>query len=450
MVKLFPFADIGLLVLQNFTFLLIHPVFWLVMGLVYYMNLRITRMEEKLFGLPLNNTLELTLRALFLGFWGGIFASLVLAVLGLSLAQIGIAFIWPVAIMLLLVNPRFLCFAYAGGIVALFVFISRAIIGLYPALQDNPVLKALLEVNLPGLLVLVALLHLVESFFIYIGGHWGSSPVFFKNQSGEIVGGFALQSFWPIPLVGMIAVLEPQTSELMDSIISMPDWWPVISHGLEPAGNEAVLFMLLPIMAGLGYADMALSSTPREKCLSSSLYLGAYSVILLALALLSVFYPVVLFPACLFAPLGHEIVILLGNRLEHSRPSRYAPTGGLGARVLSVYPDSAAREAGLKTGDIISGVNGDNVTNNHKFWECIRDSYFLVYLYVKREDETITLVLKKNGGQKYRERKPAVKQLHPGQPPPLGLILVPDTATPIYMEIKKGSLLKSLKNKFKR
>ena len=110
------------------------------------------------------------------GLLGGLFGSVILLLVGLSLDNIGIVYLWPVAIFLFLFNPRFLCFAYAGGIIAVFSLFLRSLLPAYPVLGEIKVLAGIMEIHLPSLLALVGILHLTESLLIYLSGHRGASP----------------------------------------------------------------------------------------------------------------------------------------------------------------------------------------------------------------------------------------------------------------------------------
>ncbi len=449
---MYPFLEVLSMLLQTFFMFLVHPVFWMVMALVFFQYHRIAQMEEKLFGYPINNIFKQTIRALLLGIIGGLAASCIFVLLGLSLDRIGIAFIWPVAILLLLINPRYLCFAYAGGIVSVGVFVAHYLINIFPALEENYVISSLADVYLPGLLVVVAVLHLMESLLIYIGGHWGSSPVYYKGSSGEVLGGFSLQCFWPMPLVGMIALARSEIEELtngaMDMTISMPEWWPILQSGIEPIGLEEISFLMLPVMAALGYADLAVSSSPSEKTKISARFLSIYSLLLLILALAAEFHPIMLAPACLFAPLGHELVVYLGNKFEFKQEPRYrAPENGV--KILAVYPESPAERAGLQKEDIILRINNVLVENSYHFWQLIGSSYFLTHLTVKREEEIITLALQQEK-EKFSSRLVEAKKSPPRRYPPLGLILVPDLHAPVYLELKKQAPAQKLRNLWRR
>ena len=129
-------------------------------------------------------------------------------VLGISINDLGILYLWVLAVLLMLINPRFLCFSYAGGLLALFSLFTG-----YPKL------------NIPALMGLVAVLHLVESALILASGHSGSLPVYVRNRFGRVVGAFNLQKFWPVPLaIIAIGYIGPQLPR-------MPGWWPLLGTG---------------------------------------------------------------------------------------------------------------------------------------------------------------------------------------------------------------------------
>ena len=117
--------------------------------------------------------------------------------LGLSIEQVGILFILPVAVLLLLVNPRFLCFAYAGGLVGLVSILMRAVVRFYPGLQSNVVIESLVNIHIPALLILIGLLHLVEALLISISGHWGCSPLYYRVRMARWSADLASSGFGP-------------------------------------------------------------------------------------------------------------------------------------------------------------------------------------------------------------------------------------------------------------
>ncbi|NLA12330.1 MAG: PDZ domain-containing protein [Firmicutes bacterium] len=436
------------------------PIFWLVVLLVYLQYRRVAGMEKKFFGRALNPVGRQVAVSTGWGLLAGLLASLFMLLLGLSLSQIGLLYIWPVALLLLLIHPRFLCFSYAGGIVAFVTLALRhLVLPFFPLLGEHSLIAPLLEIHIPALLALVGVLHLIESLLIYLSGHRGSTPLYFKLAGGEVVGAFSLQKFWPIPLVALLAtvVLEAEVQG-----VTMPDWWPLLKPTLELGPGESLQFMALPVLAALGYSDLALSSSPREKSIGTAAYLSLYSVVLIGLALAAELWPWLTLAGVLFAPLGHEAVIHLGNRRERSREPVYR--SGTGAvPLMMVLPRSAASWAGLRSGDLIHRVNDAPVHSDLDLLYSIEQSYFMVLLEGSREGKTFSVILNK----RHRTGEEAAPFPLPWAQAPagtaaaplwhkgaaLGLIPAPSPHTPLYAQEKApagSSLLRRLTGRKKR
>ncbi len=434
------FLEIGQIFMTTFALSMFMPIFWIVLFLVFMQYRRLVATEEKLFGRSINNVGAQMLFSLALGAAGGFIASAVLIFMGLSLEQIGLYFIWPVALLLLLVNPRYLCFSYAGGIVAAAVLLGRyLLIPLFPGLEQHFIIESLLRIHIPALLVLIGLLHLIEALLIYFGGHRGSSPIYLKKNDGKVVGAFTLQRFWPLPLVALLVTIVAQ-AEI--SGVNMPGWWPILEPTLQPGEGMSLQYMIIPVAAGLGYADMALSSTPRERTAFSARWLAVYSVILLVVAVGSEYLSWLVLPGVLFAPLGHELLIILGKKEEASRPPRFSmPEQGV--PLMMVLPGTPAAEAGLLGDDLILRVNGEEVSDNRELLEKIEESYFMVLLEGTREGQPFSKVLKKNAAPRANEQESFRARLDARSSPmlhrsaALGLITVPAPDSPVYMEVRK-------------
>lgn len=364
---MFPFTEITPLLAEAlaavFTEKDLLNLFLLVIAIVALQYYRIGKAKEKFFGLKPRGIWRDVLLSVGLGLLGGILASYLMIFVGLSLSGSGLMYLWPLAILLMLIDVRFMCFAYAGGILAL----SSLLFG-WPELQ------------VPQILGLVAVLHMVEAFLILVSGHLGAVPTYFKNAEGKVVGGFLLQKFWPIPmavlmlvghtngpsgLLGMSDWLDllrqgKSTFNTQDVLFIVPgDWWPLIKENLGRFENA--IYTLMPVIAGLGYGDLAAARTPRQKGRISAVILGLYSLLLLALAVWADRLAIFAFVAALFAPLGHELVIYLGKRMEMGKPIYQACKQGV--KVLDVIPGYPAWQAGIRSGDIIVEVNGMSVNS---------------------------------------------------------------------------------------
>lgn len=335
---MFPFERILPLLLGTMAGAFLEPFFWIVVFLVAFQYRRTAAVREGMTGLKEGRVWLDTFLAVIYGVVGGFAGSLLIVLAGLTLSGAGLLYLWPVAILLLLIEPRFLCFAYAGGLLA----VTHLLFGFPP-------------LNVAQILALVAILHMVESILILVSGHLGAVPGYFQDSRGRVVGGFTLQKFWPIPLAALVVMGH----SLAPEGVPMPDWWPLF----KPSGLDAlenVVYGMIPVVAGLGYGDLAVTRPPGEKSRLSALYLGVYSVILLLLSVLAQNSRFAALVAAFFSPLGHELVIQVGRKLELNGEPKYVPSWR-GLRVLDVIAGTPAWEAGIRSGDVILSLNGRRV-----------------------------------------------------------------------------------------
>ncbi|WP_366923816.1 PDZ domain-containing protein [Metallumcola ferriviriculae] len=392
-------------ILQAFWQMLINPIFWLVVIFVAYQYRRYSRMKEDLFGVKGEPIWQHTLLATGHGIIGGLVGSFLMVLVGISLGDIGIGYLWLLAVLLMFVSPRFLCFSYSGGIISL----SYLLLG-WP------------RVDVPQLMGLVAILHMVESVLILVSGHLGAMPIYTRAKDGRVVGGFNLQKFWPIPIVGMLLMQLPG-SQVVQGMVSMPEWWPLIKPSLV-ANLDNVVYLILPVVAGLGYGDLALTSVPEKKSRRTAVFLNIYSLVLLLLAIAASYWPILAISAALFAPLGHEYVIKLGRQSElKGEPLYVSPEEGV--MVLDVLRGTAAARAGLKSSDIIKTMNGASINNGSDLRMVLEkiDEPRLEISYINRSGQSVRKVVAKDDRE------------------PFGTILVPEPYQQPQVEFGSAGLL---------
>lgn len=342
---MFPLGDVSPLIIGTFAQIFFEPFFWLVVVIVAMQYRRIGGLRENFIGVRAGLPWEDVVGALGYGIIGGLAGSYLIVFVGLTITGRDFYLLLPLAVLLMLFSPRFLCFAYAGGLLSL----TKLAFG-FPA------------INIPQVVGLVAVLHAVESILILASGHKGAVPAYLKAPGGRVIGAFTLQKFWPIPIM----ILTVVGAGAIDGGVDMPSWWPLIDPAV-PADPRTLAFTLVPVVAGLGYGDIAIARSPVEKSRLSALLLGAYSVILLLLALLCEYFPATSLAAALFTPLGHEAVIYIGRRVEFSGTPIYVPPAR-GVRVLDVMPESRAYRAGIRSGDVVLAVNGLPVDRNQELF----------------------------------------------------------------------------------
>ncbi len=321
-----------------------------VMLLVFVQYQRSARLEARLFGYVKQSPLRQLGWAAVAGFLGGILATAIFVALGIPLNDVGIWYLWLLALVLMFFHPRFLCFAYGAGILAL----SHLLFG-FP------------DIDVAAVMALVAVLHLVEAVLIYWTGADGAMPVFVRDGRGSVVGGFAMQRFWPLPFVALVgAWVAPELLQGAGGV-SMPEWWPIIKP--EAGGVGEYAFALFPVVAALGYGDLTLTAPPAVKARRTAVSLLLYSVGLLALAILARVHVSFAFAAALFSPLAHEWVIHRARRAERNGPFCFT---GIETMVLDVHPHTAAARAGLRTGDVILSVNGVKVRTRDDLYDAMQ------------------------------------------------------------------------------
>jgi hypothetical protein len=412
---LFPWSDIALLIISGALGIIFEFNFLLILALVGYQYWQTQKRQLKMFGVYNYTLTQQMLLAGFYGLIGGITGSFLLTLVGVTLNQLGLAYIWPVALALMLINMRFLCFAYAGGLVAL----SNVLFG-WP------------EVDVPQVLALVAVLHITESLLIAISGGYSAMPMIIKKADGRLVGAFSLQNFWPLPLVILAAVAVP-TGNAAGGIIHMPEWWPLLPLSLEPPTGSSWVYAMAPVVAALGYTDMAIASLPRRRRLQSALNLAVYSIVLLALALLAAKFSWLKVIAAVLSPVGHELLIQMDNRRELQAPPRFVPPP-YGVMALDTVVDTPAAKV-LKPGDIITNLAGIPVNNRYDLAAAISHAPEQFSIALERDGKDLVKEIRFTRGQRR-----------------LGVILVPDGDEQYYAEMndERYGLFDWIIDKFKR
>ena len=401
---------------QTFTFMVTDLRYILIMALVFVLVYRqykkILQYEQGFLRLKRINPLMETVTSLVYGIGGGMLATMIFILLGVSISDAGVAYLWLAAILLMLIDQRFLCFAYAGSLVSLVALITG-----FP------------QIHVATLMALVAVLHIVESLLIFVNGYHNASPMFFKHESGKVVGGFALRKFWPMPTIALVGMVMLSSGVDLQSV-PMPDWWPIFQPGLEVPENHVLLHVLFPLVVALGYSDFVQTELPKTRARRSAGLLLVYSLSLLGLALVANAYPAVTILPVLFAPLGHELVIYLGKRREKENTPVFVGEGGV--MVLTVYPNSPAEAMGLDAGDVIRSINGVE----------IEDLSALAHQMTPWMIDPILVV-------ENQFRQPVQRIInYTGKVPPLGIVPAPHPAQGAYVRFKDGPL-KSLWSKWK-
>ena len=246
-----------------------------------------------------------TISSIVYGMFGGLIATVAFIYLQVYLVPMDFLYILVVTIILALIDTRFVCFAYGGGMVVL----SNLIFG-FPRVDTN------------DLMLLVAVLHIIEAILIILNGNHQSQVRYFTKEY-ETIGGYTFNRIWPLPLVLFVG---------------------------------DIMIKPITIIALLTYGDFTISNYPRKKTIKSGIILLIYGLILLVTCkiMISPYFPPLL------AIVGHELIIQINKYKEKTRAPLYDnPKEGL--RVLDVMNKSVAKEVGISEGDIILEINDTKI-----------------------------------------------------------------------------------------
>ncbi|MGG1223855.1 PDZ domain-containing protein [Brevibacillus formosus] len=410
-----------LTIAYGFAAFFINPVFYLFLVFIYLHYRRQMNLERQLFSARIQSPLLSTIRAVGMGLVGGLLISLLSAGLGVVVQAQDLWILWGLALILALIRLRFLCFAYAAGILAILHAITQVI----PPVTDVPGLSFVWEMirqakPLP-LLALVAVMHLIEAMLVRWNGGRDASPLFVEGQRGRIVGAYLLHSFWLTPAV-LFVQMEPGAMSG-----ALYPGWPFFSPGAASFG-----LMLLPTVTG--FSDMTQTMTPYRKATQVAKNLMLYAIILLGLcALAAWFYPLILL-AAIFALFGHEALFFWSQYQERKR-SPYFIQSSRGVKVMGVIPGTRAEEIGITPGEIIVKVNGISVREKEDLYPALQANP----AFCKME------VLTREGELKFVQCA-----VYAGNHHQLGIIVVPDANTRAFVDLKRASVVELIKQKLEK
>jgi hypothetical protein len=410
-------VEIGQKLLTAFVQLLLNPFYYVGILVVALQFRRQILLERKLFSVKLHSLVSGTWRAVLWGFVGGLGASVLMAFIGATLQPEAVLLVWGISLVLAFFRVRYLCLAYSVGVIG----ILQTVVALIPELQQIDLsawlTKTLLSIDMPALLALVAVLHLVEAVLVRMQGERTASPMFYESKRGKIVGGYHLQGFWPVTLF-LVVPLQGTGYEL--------PWQPLLGAELWQHGWTIAGF---PVM--LGFAERTVTRLPRDKVRWSSSLLILYALLVMLAALAAHWMNMLMVAASLVCILFHEGMVLLSRNDEANRSPLFVHNRK-GLMILAVIPDSAAEQLGLKTGEVIHKVNGFPVSNKHDLHFAMRQNP----AFCKME------VFNIEGESKFVQRA-----LYSGEHHLLGIVLAPDQDAPYYVEETRTNVISYVRKK---
>ncbi|AKN32873.1 membrane protein [Clostridium carboxidivorans P7] len=373
--------SILLYTLKSVAFALTEPylvAFLIILAFVLYRrNKKTSIMQKMIIGERINSPFELTISQIVIGIFAGTIASIMMSYLGIVFDEnSAVDLVFLLSIVFMFFNQRFICFSYSGSVLG----IMSIVLGFLSVSLKMPNLD-ILKIDIVALMSMVAVLHFIEGFLIILDGDTGYIPVF-TNRSGRIIGGFALQRYWTLP-VAMFFILHSVSNPGLSWQIPTPNWWPLVNNSMPSNVLKNALVALIPFYGVIGYNSITFTRGKKEKTLMSGGLTIIYSLALFALAqlaALNIFFKILVL---VFAPVAHEGMIIFQRRLELKGTPKYT-SDEEGIMVLEVAPNSPANEMGISTGDLLVEINSEKVENEEKISEIIRETSNFIWFKVKK------------------------------------------------------------------
>jgi len=325
------------------------PVFVIVVLLIKIQHEKHVALISNAAEKPVKKMWESLQEVIFFGAVISFAAGVILILLGVTFKPVVFDYMMIIMSVFLLFNTRYMCVAYAGGILALVAYI----------LKIN-------DINVTSILVLISVMQIFQSILIYAGAGKDCEPVYIRYNEG-IAGAFITKKIWPVPVIFAV-FLTQEIRDIMFNTINV-NWWTLFKPETLYAGTIAL--GLDCSVSVLSFEDMTITMQPEKKNKETAILFILYSVILFIFAVLSRSMAIFKLLGAIFALVGHESIYFYNRYLESHKEALFVPVQR-GVRVLDVLPESNAYKMGVKRGDIILSINNMDVQTEEGIAEALR------------------------------------------------------------------------------
>ncbi|MBE6070463.1 MAG: signal protein PDZ [Clostridium butyricum] len=339
---------------------------------LYSKNKKTVAMQRMISGGSVNSSIELTLSQIVLGSIGGAIASILLGAIGVVFDEnSGIIFLFYISLVLMMINPRYICFSYSGAVLGVISIIIR-ILNSFGIHFDG---QSFLTVDVMYIMMFVGILHIVEGILVMIDGHRGAVPVF-TEKNGKILGGYSFKRYWVLPISIITIVGMNEVKFLSSDILTeIPKWWPIIEFSSSMILPAVFGLLLLNLFGVIGYSSLTFTRSKREKAIVSGVHILVFGVILAVVSQISRFGIVGEAIVIIFAPVAHEFMLKMQVKEEEKRKAKYVSDEN-GLVILEVAEDSKFNEFGIDIGSKILTVNNQVVDSELEIYSIIKENLY--------------------------------------------------------------------------
>lgn len=364
----------GMQLLHGVGRMFLNPLLYWVLILLFIAGARRVKEERKHFGVKINNYFKEIRRTFWFSFLFGVMISIISLSFGF-VWTIEFVYLFAIITIILSITGSFhlLSPAYTLG----FTFFLYMLIPILP-LDSVPFLSTFpLFANREWTMFvgLVALLMFIEAFLLM---QTKESDLFSRvslSERGVWLGEQQIKRLLVLPFFLFIPTQEVTGLE------------PLIPY--FQIGNASFYVTVVPLILGSQLTTVAAPMmTFKKEVIRQKLILAT---IVLAFAIASYFYPVFVLIAMVFAIIGTEW-ITYRSRLRNRYGTPFFAPQKRGIRVLTTLPGSRAEELEIVPGEVITKVNGIEVTNSQEFYEALQQSGAFFKLEVLDHNDEVRFI----------------------------------------------------------
>lgn len=246
--------------------IIIDPIFWVIAGTVVYLYKRELEKIQK--PKPLRYYLADSLGHTFCGLSVGLIIGGTLSYFGIiSILDIKVLVLIPIALFLTTLNPRFGCFSYCIP----FAYMIEGIIKLFGG--------KLLELPYRHLILLVGLLHIIEGILVILIGHTKAIPLPVYEE-GKLNINYILRHIWVVPI--MIVTKET--------------------------------YFFVPLYTLLAYGDYVRGHTIKRQTYTTGGWILMYGLFVLGLVFCHTYGYLPIGGIVILMPVGHEMIFIMSHK----------------------------------------------------------------------------------------------------------------------------------------
>lgn len=384
--------DLEIYTLKALSGIIIDPFFFgilVIIGIIFYWkNLRVAKMQKMILGESINSPLELTLSQFALGIIAGIILGFVCNFLGIIFREnSGIATLFIISIILMVIKPRFACYSYGASILGFISLLYKYVI-MRGKTTNN------LNIDIIMLVTFVGILHIIEGLLVIIDGSKGSIPVFSKKQ-GVVWGGYLLNRYWFLPISILVFVKQNTFCSISQKYINTPSWWPILRSPYTISLLSSSAILMMTFYGVFNYSGLTFTKNRREKRLEAGIIIIIYGIIITILGQIANLGLIFKILVLILLPILHETQIKVQRYRENKRkPIFYSLPGRI--CVIEVIPNSLSYKAGIRAGDIIKKINDKIVMSENEIYimrDCIQRD---VEITIIKKDKELKLKIDKD------------------------------------------------------